>query len=718
MASVITLSGVFGACALEKSTSAASKKGSVKLNKKTVSMKEGNRFSLKVKKKNVKKVKSVKWSSANQKIASVSAKGVVKAKKKGKTKISCKVKYLPKKSKKIITAKLKCSVTVTGKKEAAVSNTDIPSNTTAPSNPAFSPSPLPSAPAVPTETYTPSVPGVDQTNLTEEHLSKNGIKTKDNGQMRDLNSADMMKFMGHGWNNGNGMDAAPGTLLESVESCETAWGNSILTKENVDGWKKYGFNNFRIPIAWSNMVSTADGKYIIPDEFFNRVEEIMNYALDEEMYVIINIHWDNGWWGQFGSADEKVRENAWARYRSFWTQISERYKEYSDRLIFESGNEELGERLNDEITENGTCVLKGQTGTPGVLTEDEYFDMANRINQEFVNIVRASGGNNRYRYLLIAGDTHIAPTIDDRYIMPTDLPENDTRKLSVSFHYYEPWNYGGGGEYRGKNPKYTWGTEKDYQKMQTEFQSVYDKFVTKGYGVIVGEYGVMSASRENVVDYLTEINRLCDELGFVPVFWDNGLWYSRKNSDFKYDDIAEMFCTLNHVESHKPGTGKVTGPVHVETGDPEKLELKYSWEGEWIKHCNENHDETMYREDSCTEGFEVVPNYGHWYWVVMQTDWSSLQEPYIRITVDDPQDSEMELANCISLTPTEDGHPYGGHEEYNSVKYEYDTMPWNEQCIKLDDYILEELQKNQEAGLYLSFMMGVKVKKIEIFDKK
>ena len=139
--------------------------------------------------------------------------------------------------------------------------------------------------------------------------------------------------------------------------------------------------------------------------------------------------------GQFGDADEKVREQAWARYESFWTQIANRYKDYSDRLVFESANEELGDRLNDNWVE--------KTGTSGVLTTDEQYTMTNQINQKFVEIVRSTGGNNKYRHLLIAGfNTDIDKTCDDRYVMPTDTVEgNGTSKLSVSIHYYSPSIY-------------------------------------------------------------------------------------------------------------------------------------------------------------------------------------------------------------------------------------------------------------------------------------
>ena len=89
------------------------------------------------------------------------------------------------------------------------------------------------------------------------------------------------------------------------------------------------------------------GDYTINEAYLDRVEEIINYALDNDMYVIINDHWDGSWWGMFGSSEQSDVDKAFEMYKSMWTQIANRYKKYSDRLIFEGANEELGDRLND-----------------------------------------------------------------------------------------------------------------------------------------------------------------------------------------------------------------------------------------------------------------------------------------------------------------------------------------------------------------------------------
>ena len=173
------------------------------------------------------------------------------------------------------------------------------------------------------------------------------------------------------------------------------------------------------------------GDYTIDSALMDRVDEVVTWALDADMYVIINDHWDGGWWGMFGSAEQETRDKAMEMYKAMWTQIGERFADRSYKLIFESANEELGDRLND----------KEITGSRGVLSEKECYETANEINSEFVKLIRSLGGRNADRFLLIAGyNTDITKTCDDRFKMPEDTADS---KLLLSVHYYTPWDYCG-----------------------------------------------------------------------------------------------------------------------------------------------------------------------------------------------------------------------------------------------------------------------------------
>lgn len=364
------------------------------------------------------------------------------------------------------------------------------------------------------------------------HTSANGIETMDNGYMRkDLSASELTVLMGNGINLGNTMEAYGRISLGTeapVSSYETFWSQPFTTQEMITGMKNAGFDTLRIPVAWTNAMDYESGDYTIRKDYLNRVEEIINYALNENMYVVINDHWDGSWWGMFGSASEETRQKAWDLYTSMWTQIAERYKEYSDYLIFESANEELGNRLND------TDVAADS----GTLSADECYEMTLKINQKFVDIVRGTGGNNESRFLLIAGyNTDVDMTTDDRYIMPTD-PANEVNKLILSVHYYTPWGY------CGNESLSLWGTKRNYGEMNSLLESL-TKFTDQGYGVIIGEYGVLVKSdgtlKKNAALYYKNFLDNCDLYNFCPLLWDCNNLYNRQDCKIIDDEIATLY---------------------------------------------------------------------------------------------------------------------------------------------------------------------------------
>ena len=183
------------------------------------------------------------------------------------------------------------------------------------------------------------------------------------GEENDLTSLEVIRLMGNGINLGNTLEAyAHRNYLSGSDptSAETVWGQPKTTAEMINGMKAAGFDTLRIPVAWTNGMNFESGDYTIDERLMARVEEVVNYALDADMYVIINDHWDGGWWGMFGSPDENVRKQADEMYKSMWTQIGTRFKDYSYKLIFEAANEELGDRLNDSDI----------TGVKGTLSKD------------------------------------------------------------------------------------------------------------------------------------------------------------------------------------------------------------------------------------------------------------------------------------------------------------------------------------------------------------
>lgn len=341
----------------------------------------------------------------------------------------------------------------------------------------------------------------------------------------DKTATETVLDMGIGWNLGNTLEACGDWINGStIRDYETAWGNPVTTKQMIDGIRAAGFKSVRIPVAWSNLM--ADD-YTINQELMNRVKEVVGYCSDNDMYAIVNIHWDNGWFEHFPTDYDECMK----KYTSIWTQISNNFKDYPHNVVFES--------LNEEGVWNSVWNRWG--GSTG---EDKTraYNILNNINQRFVDIVRASGGNNTSRCLLIAGyATDIDLTIDDCFKMPQDTISN---KLMISVHYYTPPTFTILTEDAswGK-AAYTWGTDAEINQVKNDFQKMKNKFANNGVPVIVGEYGTVIQNKdpESVRRYISTVCKTAYDLGFCPMFWDNGENYSRTETRFRDPGLAAIF---------------------------------------------------------------------------------------------------------------------------------------------------------------------------------
>lgn len=429
----------------------------------------------------------------------------------------------------------------------------------------------------------------DSSNLGDKHqivLSDGStIQIRDNGSMRtDISSQKLAdENMGMGINLGNTLEAVWLVENKSQNTDRTeydkAWGQPVTTREYINLIHSYGINTLRIPVAWSNG-DVDDGEYNIKGALLDRVEEVVNYALDNGMYVIINDHWDNQWWGQFGACkknaenkkvvDEETRAEAWIRYEKYWKQIATRFEKYSDHLIFEGANEELGDRLNDGICVNGPAkgYCKPDNATKeievvsGNLNSDELYEMVNKINQKFVDVIRSTGGNNKYRHLMIPGyNTDFTATADKRFVMPTDTEENGKSKLFLSVHYYTP------GDYCLDNPSGDYTLED--QKATVDYFKLLESFSEEGYGIVVGECSVCnpSAVSSSVTQWLYDTFSQCAKYHAVPVLWDNGAYFDRVNLKMNYKDIAVFYNTINQADGATDMANITGGKVKEEFED-------------------------------------------------------------------------------------------------------------------------------------------------------
>lgn len=359
----------------------------------------------------------------------------------------------------------------------------------------------------------------------------------DNGVMREgLTALEATRLMGNGINLGNTLEACDnnvGIKTNTPLSYETHWGQPKTTQAMIDGMKAAGFDTIRIPVAWmTNATHLYEGDYTIDADYMDRVEEVVRYARKAGMYVIINDHWDGGWYGMFGSESAETRALAMEAYKGMWQQIAERFRDYSDYLIFESANEELGGRFD----ENSPLYCSDSVVT--YLNDDERYALTNEINQTFVDVVRATGGNNATRFLLIAGySTDINQTCDDRFQMPKDTADS---KLMVSVHYYDPWSYCGASSAVSATK---WGKVSDYEYMDQQLAKM-TKFTEAGYGVVIGEYGALPCSdglKDNTLAYHTAFLDACTKYNLTNCLWDCSGLYKRVSQTFADDDILAMY---------------------------------------------------------------------------------------------------------------------------------------------------------------------------------
>ena len=291
-----------------------------------------------------------------------------------------------------------------------------------------------------------------------------------------------------GWNLGNSLESTGSGM-----SSETSWGNPKTTKELILKVKEAGFDAVRIPTTWYNHL---DSDFNISEEWIARVQEVVDYAYDEGMYVILNVHHEN-WNDPYESTLPDVKK----KIKKLWTQIANRFESYGERLIFEGMNEPRWK--NTEFEWNGGNA--------------EGRRVVNAYNECFVETVRATGGNNRYRALMIPTYAASASGLDG-FTVPQD------KSLIVSVHAYSPYNF-------AMNPsgttKFDPNNTSDTQELTWLAGTLYDRFISKGTGVIIGECGTANknnySDRVNWAGYFPKLFRSKG----IPVFlWDNNAYGS------------------------------------------------------------------------------------------------------------------------------------------------------------------------------------------------
>ena len=298
-----------------------------------------------------------------------------------------------------------------------------------------------------------------------------------------------------GWNLGNQFEcAAPGQDGESMAigmadnsiKAETAWGNPVVTKKVIKAVKNAGFNAIRIPVRWQCHITNAQAMSI-DKAWINRIKEVVDWCLDNDLKVIINTHHDK--WLE-GRPTYQYKEENNQKLALLWLNIASEFAQYDYRVAFAGTNE---------------VHIKDNWGKP----TEENLAVQNSYNQTFIDVVRATGGNNLQRHLIV--QTYVCnPEFginNGDFIIPTDVKGNGNNYMSVEFHYYNPWDYAGeckydfwGAPYKDKGE-----TSPSSEKTMTDFL---DRLVTtwgnKGLGLVMGEWGVTDRQKSGLTDPIHE----------------------------------------------------------------------------------------------------------------------------------------------------------------------------------------------------------------------
>lgn len=333
---------------------------------------------------------------------------------------------------------------------------------------------------------------------------------------------------------GNTFDAYTDSGLKDEMDTETAWNSAKITEQDIKNIHAAGFQTMRIPVSWHNHIT--DDNCTISEKWLSRVQEVVDYAVNDGMYVIINIHHDNHPEANGFYPDEEHMEQSEKYIRRIWEQLSERFKDYGDELIFESMNEPrlVGHQYEWWIPGNDADV-------------NESIECINKLNQLFVDTVRASGGNNAKRYLMCPGyDASADGALNSGFRLPEDTV-GPADHLLISVHAYTPYDFAlnlSGTSFFSVERKRGTADIDDFM------DRLYKKFVSQGIPVVIGEFGALDKDRnlQARVDFSAYYIASASARGMTALWWDNnafsgsgenfGLYY-RRGGYFMYDDIVE-----------------------------------------------------------------------------------------------------------------------------------------------------------------------------------
>jgi len=405
----------------------------------------------------------------------------------------------------------------------------------------------------------------DKSDETETDDSDSNDDSNDTDDpLTALSSVEFAKTLTIGWNLGNTLDA----------NSETGWGAPLTTEAMIKAVHKAGFKTIRIPVSWSYHISASDKtNYKIDSTWMKRVKEVVNYAYNDGMYVIINIHHDNytpaklSTTAGFALSDDAAIQTKSKNYISkVWTQIATEFADYDNKLVFEVLNEPRD--IEGEVWGNEWWIGPGNGKT--------ICNIITSYEQAGIDAIRAVKGNEN-RFIMTPG--YAASGSDSSILSYYTMPKDSAKdKLILSTHAYSPYTFA---MYSSSDPDHTNFTAADKSSLDSIFNNLKTKYIDKGIGVVMGEAsasnkGNLSAREE----WFTYYFKKAYEKGIPTVLWDNMLadpepTDSERHGYFNRKELSWYFPTL--IENAMKAVG-VSGYEIPEYEAPAPVEI--TWKGD------------------------------------------------------------------------------------------------------------------------------------------
>lgn len=366
---------------------------------------------------------------------------------------------------------------------------------------------------------------------SSESSSQIPVETPKKSDLSEITGLELAQRIKVGWNLGNAFDASDCTWVSDEMLYESAWNGDMTAEQHIETLKQAGFNAVRIPVSWHNHVSE---NYSISEKWLSRVNEVVDWCLERDMFVILNIHHDNS--TSFMFPTNQYLEQSKNYISAIWRQLAFHFRDYDERLIFEIMNEPRLIGHNNEwwIDENSADCK-------------EAISCINEINQAGVNTIRAAGGYNKTRFIMCPGyDASADGALNAGFVLPTD-PIDKNGKIIVTVHAYTPYEFalqdGGTAQWSSAN-------ENDLRNMTEFMDRLYEKFVKNGTAVIIDEFGARdkNGNTEARADFTKTYVAEAKKRGIPCFWWDNNAFsgsgelfgvLNRKTGAWQYPTIAE-----------------------------------------------------------------------------------------------------------------------------------------------------------------------------------